>query len=205
MVQDQLSEFPPHIRAVMAKVPRHEFIPEEKQAYAYEDGAMPIGLGQTISQPWIVAMMTTQLNPRPTDRVLEIGSGSGYQAAVLSQLVAEVYTIEIIEPLARRADEILRHLGCANVHLRIGDGSGGWPEAAPFDGVIVTCAPEEVPRPLVEQLKENGRMLIPVGPPGEQDLLVLQKHKGNLTELARLPVRFVPMTGPAQHRRWKLL
>jgi protein-L-isoaspartate(D-aspartate) O-methyltransferase len=178
------------------------FIPADRQPFAYEDGAVPIGFGQTISQPWIVAMMTTQLNPQPASRILEIGTGSGYQAAVLAQLAAEVYSIEIVEPLARRAAEILQRLGCRNIHLRIGDGAIGWPEAAPFDGVIVTCAPEKVPAPLVAQLKENGRMLIPVGPPGEQDLLVLQKHRGDLTRLAQFPVRFVPMTGAVQsHRR----
>jgi protein-L-isoaspartate(D-aspartate) O-methyltransferase len=198
MVREQLSEFPPRVREAMELVPRHLFIPDEKQSWAYADGAVPIGFGQTISQPWIVAMMTTQLNPQPSSRILEIGTGSGYQAAVLAQLVADVYTIEIIAPLAKVAEETLRRLGCTNVHCRTGDGYNGWPEAAPFDGVIVTCAPEDVPRPLVEQIKEDGRMLIPVGPPGEQSLFVFQKHKGKLLELARLPVRFVPMTGQAE-------
>ena len=197
MVAEQLSEFPPGVREVMERVPRHVFIPEEKRALAYADGAVSIGFGQTISQPWIVAMMTTQLNPQPSSRILEIGTGSGYQAAVLAQLVAEVYTIEIVEPLAKRAKETLQSLGCANVHCRTGDGSGGWPEAAPFDGIIVTCAPEAVPAPLAAQLKPDGRMLIPVGEPGYQDLFVFQKHQGNLLELARIPVRFVPMTGKA--------
>lgn len=195
MVREQLAEFPRRIREAMGRVPRHEFIPAENQKFAHADSAVPIGFGQTISQPWIVAMMTAQLNPRPADRILEIGTGSGYQAAVLAQLVAEVYTLEILEPLARRAKEILQKLNCTNVHLRIGDGHGGWPEAAPFDGVIVTCAPEAVPEPLIAQLKEDGRMLIPVGPPSEQDLFVFQKHQGRLLELARIPVRFVPMTG----------
>jgi protein-L-isoaspartate(D-aspartate) O-methyltransferase len=198
MVREQLSEFPPLVREALARIPRHVFIPEEKRPWAYADGAVPIGFGQTISQPWIVATMTAQLNPQPSSRILEIGTGSGYQAAVLAQLVADVYTIEIIEPLARRAKETLQQLGCANVHLRTGDGFGGWPEAAPFDGVIVTCAPEDVPRPLVEQLKEDGRMLIPVGPPGEQSLFVFQKHQVKLLELTRIPVRFVPMTGKAE-------
>jgi protein-L-isoaspartate(D-aspartate) O-methyltransferase len=197
MVAEQLSEFPPRVREAMERVPRQVFIPGEKRAFAYADGAVPIGFGQTISQPWIVAVMTTQLNPQPTSRILEIGTGSGYQAAVLAQLVAEVYTIEIVEPLARRAKETLQQLGCVNVHCRIGDGFGGWSEAAPFDGIIVTCAPEAVPSPLVAQLKENGRMLIPVGEPGYQDLFVFQKHQGKLLELARIPVRFVPMTGRA--------
>lgn len=195
MVREQLGEFPHSITEAMGRVPRHEFIPPEKQKFAYADSAVPIGFGQTISQPWIVALMTTQLNPRLADRILEIGTGSGYQAAVLAQLVAEVYTIEIVEPLARRAEEILKKLGITNVHLRIGDGHQGWPGAASFDGVIVTCAPESIPAPLIAPLKEDGRMLIPVGPLGEQDLFVFQKHKGTLLELARLPVRFVPMTG----------
>jgi len=197
LVCEQLSEFPPRVVAAMGRVPRHEFIPPEHQKFAYADSAVPIGFGQTISQPWIVATMTTQLNPQPADRILEIGTGSGYQAAVLAQLVAEVYTVEILEPLAQRAGEMLRRLGCPNVHLRLGDGHGGWPEAAPFDGVIVTCAPEAVPAPLLAQLKDGGRMLIPVGPPSEQDLIVFQKHRGCLLELTRVPVRFVPMTGQA--------
>jgi protein-L-isoaspartate(D-aspartate) O-methyltransferase len=198
MVEEQLAEFPPAVRAVMARVPRHEFMPPEQQPFAYADRAVPIGFGQTISQPWIVATMTTQLNPQPTARILEIGTGSGYQAAVLAQLVADVYSIEIVEPLAQRAAKILHRLGCANVHLRTGDGHGGWPEAAPFDGVIVTCAPAAVPPPLLEQLKDCGRMLIPVGPVDGQDLLVLQKFNGQLAELGRIPVRFVPMTGRTQ-------
>lgn len=198
MVREQLSQFPPAVLAVMGRVPRHEFIPADHREFAYADGAVPIGFGQTISQPYIVALMTTQLNPRPTDRILEIGTGTGYQAAVLSQLVAEVYTVEIIEPLAHHARETLRRLGCHNVHLRTGDGYNGWPEAAPFDGIIVTCAPELVPPPLVAQLKANGRMLIPVGPPGTQELFVFQKHQGDLVELAQLAVRFVPMTGKAE-------
>lgn len=198
MVREQLSEFPPRVIAAMERVPRHEFIPPEKRSFAHADSAVPIGFGQTISQPWIVATMTTQLNPQLTDRILEIGTGSGYQAAVLAQLVADVFSIEIVEPLAQRAEEVLRRLGCHNVHLRLGDGYGGWPEAAPFDGVIVTCAPEAVPAPLVAQLKEGGRMLIPVGPAGEQDLIIFQKLDGRLLELARIPVRFVPMTGKAE-------
>jgi protein-L-isoaspartate(D-aspartate) O-methyltransferase len=198
MVREQLSEFPPRIVAAMGRVPRHEFLPPGKQAFAYSDRAVPIGFGQTISQPWIVALMTTQLNPQPADRILEIGTGSGYQAAVLAQLVAEVYTIEIVEPLAHCAAATLHRLGCANVHLRTGDGHGGWPEAAPFDGVTVTCAPEAVPAPLVAQLKDCGRMLIPVGPLDAQDLIVFQKIQGRLLELARVPVRFVPMTGAVQ-------
>lgn len=198
MVQEQLSEFPPRVTAAMDKVPRHKFIPADKQSFAYADSAVPIGFDQTISQPYIVALMTTQLDPEPADCVLEIGTGSGYQAAVLAQLVADVYSIEIIEPLAQRAGEILRQLDCHNVHPRLGDGHGGWPEAAPFDGIIVTCAPEAVPAPLVEQLKDGGRMLIPVGPTDKQELFIFQKCGGQLVERERLPVRFVPMTGQAE-------
>jgi protein-L-isoaspartate(D-aspartate) O-methyltransferase len=199
MVREQLSEFPTEIRAVMERVPRHEFVPGDKQSLACADMALPIGYGQTISQPYIVALMTTQLEPQPADRVLEIGTGSGYQAAVLAELVAEVFSVEIIGPLAERAAATLRRLGCQNVHLRIGDGSAGWAEAAPFDGITVACAPEFVPAPLTAQLKDGGRMLIPVGPPGDQDLFVFQKRGGRLVEQARLPVRFVPMTGRAEH------
>ena len=198
MVREQLSEFPPRVLAIMGQMPRHEFVPEEKQSLAYADRPLPIGFGQTISQPWIVALMTTQLNPLPDERVLEIGTGSGYQAAVLAALVAEVFTIEIIEPLAHRAEEVLRQLGCDNVHLRIGDGFAGWPEAAPFDAVIVTCAPQQIPPPLIAQLKDGGRMLIPVGPAGDQELFVLHKRGHQLVEHARFPVRFVPMTGQAE-------
>ena len=199
MVREQLSEFPPRVLAAIGQVPRHEFVPPEKQSWAYADGPVPIGFGQTISQPYIVALMTTKLDPQPGDRILEIGTGSGYQAAVLAQLAAEVFTIEIIEPLARCAAATLRRLGCRNVHLRTGDGSLGWPEAAPFDGVIVTCAPESVPVLLLDQLKNDGRMLIPVGPLGGQDLFVFQKQGNRLVELAQMPVRFVPMTGAVQH------
>ncbi len=186
------------VLAVMEKVPRHEFVPPEFRFRAYEDRALPIGYDQTISQPYIVAFMTEQLDPQPTDRVLEIGTGSGYQAAVLAQLVAEVYTIEIIEPLAQRAEADLKRLGYTNIHVRAGDGSQGWPEAAPFDAIIVTCAPEKVPPPLVEQLRDGGRMIIPVGPMGDQELVLLRKQGEQLEQRAVLPVRFVPMTGGAQ-------
>ena len=186
------------VLAVMEKVPRHEFVPEQYRNRAYEDGPLPIGYDQTISQPYIVAFMTEQLDPRPTDRVLEIGTGSGYQAAVLAQLVAEVYTIEIIEPLAQRAEADLKRLGYTNIHVRAGDGYKGWPEAAPFDAIIVTCAPENVPQPLVEQLKDGGRMIIPVGAQPDQELVLLRKQGELLEKRAVLPVRFVPMTGEAQ-------
>ena len=186
------------VLAVMEKVPRHEFVPEQDRNRAYEDRALPIGYDQTISQPYIVAFMTEQLDPQPTDRVLEIGTGSGYQAAVLAQLVAEVYTIEIIEPLAQRAEADLKRLGYTNIHVRAGDGCQGWPEAALFDAIIVTCAPEQVPQPLVEQLRDGGRMIIPVGPIGDQELVLLRKQGEQLEQRAVLPVRFVPMTGGTQ-------
>jgi protein-L-isoaspartate(D-aspartate) O-methyltransferase len=187
------------VLAVMEKVPRHEFVPAELRPRAYEDGPLPIGYDQTISQPYIVAFMTEQLDPKPTDRVLEIGTGSGYQAAVLALLVAVVYTIEIIEPLAQRAEADLKRLGYTNIRVRTGDGFQGWPEAAPFDAVIVTCAPETVPQPLVQQLRDGGRMIIPVGPIGNQELVLLRKRGEQLEKHAVLPVRFVPMTGGAQH------
>jgi len=184
----------------MASVPRHEFVPAAQRHWAYDDGPLPIGHGQTISQPYIVAFMTEQLRPQPTHRVLEIGTGSGYQAAVLARLVREVYSVEIIEPLAARAAADLRRLGYTNVFVRSGDGYQGWPEKSPFDSVIVTCAPEHIPQPLVNQLKEGGRMLIPVGPPQDQKLHVLEKHEGKIRQHAVLPVRFVPMTGQGQDR-----
>jgi protein-L-isoaspartate(D-aspartate) O-methyltransferase len=184
----------------MAAVPRHEFVPESQRHWAYDDGPLPIGHGQTISQPYIVAFMTEQLKPQPTHHVLEIGTGSGYQAAVLAQLVRTVYSIEIIEPLAARAVADLQRLGYANVFVRSGDGYQGWPEQAPFDSVIVTCAPEHIPQPLVHQLKDGGRMLIPVGPSQDQKLYVLEKQHGMVTQCAVLPVRFVPMTGLGQDR-----
>ena len=183
------------VLAVMGKVPRQEFVPASLRAQAYDDRPLPIGFGQTISQPYIVAFMTEQLDPGATDRVLEIGTGSGYQAAVLAELVKEVYTIEIVEPLAHQAEAGLKRLGYTNVFVRAGDGHKGWPEAAPFDAIIVTCAPDHVPQPLVEQLKEGGRMIIPVGQTGEQELYLLRKKSGKVERHAVLQVRFVPMTG----------
>jgi protein-L-isoaspartate(D-aspartate) O-methyltransferase len=186
------------VLAAMGKVPRHEFVPEHLRAQAYEDHPLPIGHDQTISQPFIVAFMTEQLEPKPTDRVLEIGTGSGYQAAVLAELVAHVFTIEIIEDLAKRAAADLKRLGYTNVNVRAGDGYKGWPEAAPFDAIIVTCAPERVPRPLTAQLKDGGRIIIPVGPLWNQQLVLLRKRGGELEQHAVLPVQFVPMTGEAE-------
>ena len=188
------------VLAVMGKVPRHEFVPAALRAQAYDDRPLPIGHDQTISQPFIVAFMTEQLDPKPTDKVLEIGTGSGYQAAVLSELVHEVCTIEIVEPLARRAEADLKRLGYTNVTVRAGDGYQGWPEAAPFDAIIVTCAPDHVPQPLVDELKDGGRLIIPVGSDGIQELYLLRKRGGKVERQAVLPVRFVPMTGKQRAR-----
>jgi protein-L-isoaspartate(D-aspartate) O-methyltransferase len=182
------------VLAAMAKVPREEFVAPESRAASYEDGPLPIGYGQTISQPYIVAFMTEQLRPKPNDRVLEVGTGSGYQAAILAELVSEVYSIEIVEPLAKNAEATLQRLGYKNVHLKIGDGYNGWPEEGPFDAIIVTCAPDKVPQPLVDQLKDDGRMVIPVGDRFAQQLYLLEKKNGQLKQSATLPVRFVPMT-----------
>jgi len=186
------------VLAVMGKVPRHEFVPEHLRSKAYHDRPLPIGHGQPISEPYVVAFMTEKIDPKPADRVLEIGTGSGYQAAVLAELTAEVYTIEIIEDLANRAAATLQRLGYTNVQVRAGDGYKGWPEAAPFDAIIVTCAPEKVPQPLIDQLKDGGRMIIPVGSSSKQQLVLLRKHDGKLDRQAVLPIHFVPMTGQAQ-------
>jgi protein-L-isoaspartate(D-aspartate) O-methyltransferase len=189
------------VLAAMGKVPREEFVPAEMRAASYSDQPLPIGHNQTISQPYIVAFMTEQLRPQPKDRVLEIGTGSGYQAAILGELVAEVFSIEIVEPLGKRARTTLQRLGYENVKVKVGDGYKGWPEHAPFDIVIVTCAPNHVPQPLIDQLKEGGRMIIPVGNAGEQELYLLEKEGGKLRRRAVLPVRFVPMTGEAGDKR----
>jgi len=184
------------VLAAMTKVPRHRFVPFLQEAFAYENRPLPIGEGQTISQPYIVALMTDLLDPKPGDRVLEVGTGSGYQAAVLAELVAKVHTIEIVEPLGKRATQLLGELGYRNVEVRIGDGYGGWPAAAPFDSIIVTAAPAAIPQPLVDQLKPGGRMVIPVGGSSEvQQLLVVEKQSdGRTTTKRTLPVRFVPLT-----------
>lgn len=180
---------------------RHEFVPEHLREMAYIDGSLPIGEQQTISSPFIVACMTEAIDPQPEDRVLEIGTGSGYQAAVLSPLVAEVYTIEIVEPLGKGAEKVLNRLGYANVHVRVGDGYQGWPEHAPFNKIIVTCSPEDVPQPLVDQLAEGGMMVIPVGQRHQQSLVLLKKTAGELVEEKLLPTWFVPMTGRAEDER----
>ena len=204
MVQEQLISRGVHdkrVLAAIAKVPREEFVPADERAAAYTDHPLPIGYDQTISQPYIVAFMTEQLHPKLSDRVLEIGTGSGYQAAILAELVAEVYTIEIAEPLARSAEVTLARLGYKNVHVKVGDGYKGWLEHAPFDAIIVTCAPDRVPRPLTDQLKDGGRMIIPVGNRFAQELYLLEKKNGQLKESAVLPVRFVPMAGEAEKRK----
>lgn len=201
MVQQQLTTRginDQRVLAAMGKVPREEFVTLESRAASYEDGPLPIGYGQTISQPYIVAFMTEQLRPKPRDRVLEVGTGSGYQAAILAELVSDVYSIEIVEPLAKNAEATLQRLGYKNVHVKFGDGYKGWPEEGPFDAIIVTCAPDKVPQPLVDQLKDGGRMVIPVGERFAQQLYLLEKKNGQLKESATLPVRFVPMTSETQ-------
>jgi protein-L-isoaspartate(D-aspartate) O-methyltransferase len=200
MVQRQLMTRGIHderVLAAMAKVPREEFVPADSRVASYEDGPLPIGYGQTISQAYIVAFMTEQLRPKPSDRVLEVGTGSGYQAAILAELVSEVFSIEIVESLAKNAEATLQRLGYKNVHLKIGDGYKGWPEEGSFDAIIVTCAPDKVPQPLVDQLKDDGRMVIPVGDRFAQQLYLLEKKNGQLKQSATLPVRFVPMTSEA--------
>jgi protein-L-isoaspartate(D-aspartate) O-methyltransferase len=182
------------ILRAMAEIPRHLFIPETFRPFAdpYGDHPSPIGHDQTISQPYIVAYMTEKLNPQPGEKVLEIGSGSGYQSAVLAALGAEVYTIEAVPALAEHARQVLADQGFAKVQVRCGDGYAGWPEAAPFDVIIGTCAPEEVPSALVEQLAEGGRMMLPVGE-GVQHLVILRRRGGVLVQEEDIPVRFVPM------------
>jgi protein-L-isoaspartate(D-aspartate) O-methyltransferase len=184
----------PRVLQAMRATLRHEFVPPEFEEHAYQDHPLPIGLNQTISQPYIVALMTELLEPKKDDRVLEIGTGSGYQAAVLSGLVKQVYTIELLPELATRARQTLRRLGYRNIEVRAGDGYLGWPEQAPFDKIIVTAAPETVPEELVKQLKPGGRLVVPVGTRGSQDLLLLTKNAaGRVTERRIIPVAFVPM------------
>ena len=197
MVDDQIAARDikdPRVLEAMRRVPRHEFVPEAMRGNAYLDSPLPIGHDQTISQPYIVAYMTEALELDATHRVLEIGTGSGYQAAVLGELAKEVYTIEIVAPLADRARQTLKNLGYKNVHIRTGNGYLGWPEQAPFDRVMVTAAPDAVPPALIEQLKVGGLMAIPVGV-GDQELRILRRTTSGLELLRTLPVRFVPMTG----------
>ena len=190
----------PRVLAAMRKVPRHRFVPEQLRQESYDDHPLPIGEGQTISQPYIVAIMSQLLQLTGGERVLEVGTGSGYQAAVLAELAKEVYSIEIVEPLARRASATLRELGYAGVAVRAGDGYLGWPEAAPFDAIIVTAAPDHIPPPLVDQLKIGGRLVIPVGE-RSQELLQCVKTPDGLPCASVIPVRFVPLTGEEVKRK----
>jgi protein-L-isoaspartate(D-aspartate) O-methyltransferase len=184
----------PGVLGAVEKVPRHLFVPAPLRFAAYGDYPLPIGEGQTISQPYIVAFMTEALRLKPDDKVLEIGTGSGYQAAILAELVREVYTIEIVEELGKRAQGLLEQMGYRNIHVRIGDGYKGWPEDAPFDAIMVTAAPDEIPEQLVSQLKEGGRLVLPVGKPGTiQELILGTKVGGRLKTETLMAVRFVPM------------
>jgi len=198
MVADQVAArgvMDPRVLDAMRAVPRHEFVPLTLRDDAYVDSPLPIGHGQTISQPYIVALMTELARPSPADRVLEVGTGSGYQAAVISRLVSRVFTVELVDPLAQSASAVLRRLGYANVTVRSGDGYLGWPEEAPFDIILVTAAPEEVPAALVAQLKPGGRLIVPVGRVWDvQDLQLIEKDAGGKVKARSvIPVRFVPM------------
>jgi protein-L-isoaspartate(D-aspartate) O-methyltransferase len=184
----------PRVLAAMLKVERHLFVPKDLQQTAYSDQPLPIGEGQTISQPYIVALMTELLELKGNEKVLEVGTGSGYQAAILAELAREVYTIEIVEKLANSAEKLLLQLGYKNIQVKAGDGYLGWPEAGPFDAIIVTCAPDHIPKPLIDQLKEGGRMVIPVGE-YTQELKKIVKRAGKLETTNAIPVIFVPMTG----------
>ncbi|NOZ29626.1 MAG: protein-L-isoaspartate(D-aspartate) O-methyltransferase [Chloroflexi bacterium] len=188
----------PRVLDAIRRVPRAEFVPPEVREHALSDLPLPIGYGQTISQPYVVALMTQLLRLTPEDRVLEIGTGSGYQTAILAELAREVYSVEAIKALAESARERLQRLGYTNVHIRHGDGARGWPEHAPYDAIIVTAAPEQIPAALVAQLAEGGRMVIPVGPEfTEQMLYLVEKRQGRIHSQPIAPVRFVPLVSPA--------
>lgn len=201
MVDDQLAGrdiTDAAVLSAMRRVPRHRFVAPEQQRYAYDDHPLPIGHGATISQPYIVALMTQLARVEPGDRVLDVGTGSGYQAAVLAEVGAEVYSLEIVAPLADAATTLLRELGYTNVHVRASDGYAGWPEHAPFAAIVVAAAPPSLPRPLTDQLAEGGRLVIPVGR-GVQDLMVVEKRPGGALHTEQLlSVRFVPMTGAVE-------
>ncbi|MBN2121349.1 MAG: protein-L-isoaspartate(D-aspartate) O-methyltransferase [Candidatus Omnitrophica bacterium] len=186
-----------NVLEALLKVERHEFVPLELKNFAYTDSPLPIGEGQTISQPYIVALMTELLKLKPGDKVLEIGTGSGYQAAILAEIVEQVYTIEIVESLAKNSARLLTFLGYDNIKVKFADGFLGWPEFAPFNGIIVTCAPKTVPQPLLDQLAEGGRLVVPLGE-GFQELKVIEKKNGQIETLDIIPVRFVPMIGLAE-------
>jgi protein-L-isoaspartate(D-aspartate) O-methyltransferase len=189
----------PAVLAAMERVPRHLFVPEEYIDLAYDDRPLPIGKEQTISQPYIVAYMTDALELSPTDRVLEIGLGSGYQAAVLAQLAAEVYSVEILPELARRTARVLAEAGYTNIHVRVGDGRAGWPEEAPFNAIMATAAPPEIPQPLLEQLAPGGRMVIPIGTVVQELKRIRRSPDGERYNVESLMgVRFVPMTGSGE-------
>jgi protein-L-isoaspartate(D-aspartate) O-methyltransferase len=189
----------PRVLEAFRTVPRHEFAPSEYRGSAYDDESIPIGKGQTLTPVYDVAFMTEVLDPKPTEKVYEVGTGSGYQASILSRLAKDVYSVEIHEPLGKRAAEVIKKLGYDNLHTRVGDGYEGWPDAAPFDAVIVTCAPELVPPPLVAQLKEGGRMVIPLGSRYNQFVYLMKKQGGKMVTVKKLrPTLFVPMTGKAQ-------
>jgi protein-L-isoaspartate(D-aspartate) O-methyltransferase len=191
----------PRVLDAIRNTPRHEFVPMKQRKNAYYDMSLPIGDRQTISSPFIVAYMTEAIDPQPTDRVLEIGTGSGYQAAVLSPLVKDVYTIEIVKSLGMRAQRDLKRLGYDNVHVRVGDGFLGWADHAPYDKIIVTCSPEDVPQPLKDQLADGGKMIVPVGERYQQVLYMYIKQEGELKRQPLRPTLFVPMTGAAERRR----
>lgn len=203
MVRDHVENYPynpvkdPQVLAAMRRVPRHRFVPAEHRDLAYRNSPLPIGHQQTISQPVIVAHMTELLAIEPDDQILEIGTGSGYQAAVLAELCEHVYTMEIVAPLGRRSAKLLKELGYDQVQVRIGNGYLGWPEEAPFDKIIVTCAPDQIPQPLLDQLAPGGKMVIPVGGQFQTQYMVevTKNQRGKISSKEHYPVRFVPMTG----------
>lgn len=208
MVQEQLEVRgigDPKVLAAMREVPRHEFVPEALKGAAYADTPLPIGSGQTISQPFIVAFMTQALELKPEDKVLEIGTGSGYQAAVLARIAPAVFSVEILCELEASARKTLKRLGYSSVRTRCADGYNGWAEEAPFDAIMVTAAPERVPQPLLDQLKEGGRLVMPIGPSSHQELIRMRRTRTGFEKETLLPVLFVPMTGevrrPAAERR----
>jgi len=208
MVRTGIENYPyepvhdPMVLKAMRKVPRHCFVPEQYSRQAYQNSPLPIGYNQTISQPFIVAHMTEMLEIERGHRILEIGTGSGYQAAVLGELCDHVYSMEIVEPLGQSAAKLLRELGYQGIHVRTGNGYKGWPDEAPFDRIIVTCAPDEIPEPLLQQLAPGGRLVIPVGKPYRTQYMVVvtKDKKGRITKESKYPVRFVPMTGKSSQQ-----